>query len=362
MMNKLKNQSGFTLIELMISIGIFMIVVVGLYAFLLTSTKVSKSINDNARRENELCNTVEIIRTKLANAFDVQLVGVSELSTPEAGYTYLYCGPNGGLSIMYNGVTSDMFPYTSDSEEKILVTFNGADDALNDSHALSYNVRVYPVDKNNESASDPANLLLNDDGTYDDARNNYFSGTPFTPGRSTSYVAETKISFHNSNVVKVADSVHEGGAVLARVVKFKDPEALDILSLAPTLGTTTTTSATTTTSSSEPTTIDSASTTASAPETEPTTMSALDGEFYVNHSPNGSNSSTMNFWITIHNQTGESKSWSHTIDLPEGTIVTGVAAGGHDYTIDGSNVTVTSRVNAESGYSDTKVPVTASSA
>ena len=44
MLNKMKNQKGFTLVELMISLGLLVIVMGAIYAFLNTSTIVSANI------------------------------------------------------------------------------------------------------------------------------------------------------------------------------------------------------------------------------------------------------------------------------------------------------------------------------
>ncbi len=277
-----KNQKGFTLVELLVAGMILCIVLTSVYAFLNASSKVSVSINDHARRENELVNVTEAVRATLANAQEVHLISQAGLAQANRrdGYMYLFCDGDGGLK-MYNGTN----PTPSSGvgcglrNEKIIVTFSASDSE--NLKSLNYNVYLYPTDNLDSGALD---AIKNFNGIYTTDLGEKLNAV------NTDYFAKSNISFHNceeltcdynnldvdpylrdadGNMVTdpaTGSPVLKEDLLYACAIEFKDPQAAGVIEGGDLGGVSTTTNESDSSTSTESTTETSTESTESTTE------------------------------------------------------------------------------------------------
>lgn len=126
MIRKLKDESGLTLLELMIAVTIMVGIMGSIFTFMQSTYKMANSITNLSDQHNAILNINQYIRANLANATFVSLVDTDEPEKyPEAGYSYLYCGKKGGLTLLDGTTGNKTELYTTDALEcqKIFVLF-----------------------------------------------------------------------------------------------------------------------------------------------------------------------------------------------------------------------------------------------
>jgi len=335
MLNKMKNQKGFTLVELMISLGLLVIVMGAIYAFLNTSTIVSANINKSARWQSTVLTTMQSVRSCLANAADVSIVDVDEaMNNRQAGYNYIYCGPNGGVTL-FNGTNETSYATSASLKNaKVFVTFKGQDLYPGAIPAEYYNldvfVKLYPCDYND------SNAITDDSVFFDSARQ--------TALPATDYRIESSISFHNCPRIKTAYDT--SNYAMARAIRYKEPDPSEIQTLISNESTESTSqdpSATTTTTANES---NSQSTTVGQSEEESsteTTTRGLDGYFNVTHTVVLVGSDYYDVRVIVDNQTEDDvDSWEYDIEgLPSEPVGIGTWSQGTATITSGKAVHVT---------------------
>lgn len=126
MVKKLKDESGLTLLELMIAVTIMVGIMGSIFTFMQSTYKMSNSITKLNDQHNAILNINQYLRATLANATFVSLVDTDEPEYfPEAGYSYLYCGKKGGLTLLdgTTGRKSELYTVDSLDCQKIFVLF-----------------------------------------------------------------------------------------------------------------------------------------------------------------------------------------------------------------------------------------------
>ncbi len=125
MRKNLHDESGFTLLEILIALTIMTGIIAGIMNFLQSTSKMSSAIIGYSDRENMILTTNQFLRATLANADYVELVDVWEAEhNPEAGYSYLYCGHNGGLTLQdASGNKTELYSATDLDCAKMFVLF-----------------------------------------------------------------------------------------------------------------------------------------------------------------------------------------------------------------------------------------------
>ena len=126
MIRKIKNESGFTLLELVIAVTILVGIMGGIFSFMQSTYKMANSITKLSDQHNVILNTNQFIRANLANATFVSLVDTDEPELyPESGYSYLYCGKKGGLTLLDGSTGNKTELYTTDALncQKVFVLF-----------------------------------------------------------------------------------------------------------------------------------------------------------------------------------------------------------------------------------------------
>lgn len=306
-MNRIMKNKGFSLIEIVVSIGLLTVVMAGIFGLILTGTNVSNNINKSARNENAVVTIMQTIRSEISNAEVVKIASKSEIASPEVGYSYLYCDSEGGLSVYRNGAVTKYNTIHDLKDSKIFVTFKGCQSDALGSTALRVNVALYPYN------SGVSNAVSIDDLTYTQTRVDGL--TAIGSGFNTS----EEISFHNLNRrnLRIEDSLDptvDGASIAGRVLKYKMPNPADYIdNVTPNPSEVSTT---TPESSTEATT--------SSPTPEGTTV-ALTGDKYTGYKTLFISGNQAKGQIYIDNQTynmlnpGE---WSatFTLDMPVSSI------------------------------------------
>ncbi len=213
-----KDNKGFTLLEIIIAVAILSIVMVGIYSFLNSSSIMSNTFNAQAKRQNAVDTTMQYIRGRIANATYLEVLESNAYETPESGYIYLYCGPDGGVTVKYpvgsTGWREDSLNTINDLKNtKVYVSFEKNSPMLTGEYK-GLNITLFAVP--------------------------YFRGCPFeetgtndyTPAihqslvdSGTKYRFDTVMTFHNTETIISSDSL---SYVKQRCIRFQLPDGASL--------------------------------------------------------------------------------------------------------------------------------------
>ena len=310
----LKDNKGFTLLELLVSVMIMVIVMGAIYNFLNSSTIMSNKYNDYAKRQNACDTTMQLVRGRLANATYVEVVASDAYKTPENGYYYLYCGPGGGITTKYQiggGSTWKEESLNTVNElkfNKVYVSFVKDSPLLTgDYKGLHISLCTIPY-----NAADPAcaDFVETDTNNFNSTLLSKLSST------GTKYSMSTVMTFHNTEVVKVqADLTYPQ----TRCVRFQLPDGASL----------------------------------EGPAETPETPTADNVDFdctYVSKgatTDSGTGATTVTYTVSVKNNNTEEKKgkWNLTIPVsvctdPIDSVVNGTKKDDHSIIVNGANLTL----------------------
>ena len=212
----LKDNKGFTLVELLISLMILSLIMSGIYTFLTSSNNISLHLHDNSNRQAAVDNTIQSIRAHLANAKEMEIIGLDGVNTSDNDYYYIYSDPKGDIMLHSPGALGEvtLTSKTLPRKDRMIAVFTGRDmDTDNRYSRIEVDLGVFTkkkvdtyfasVDAKGITATQWANVW-NPNGGY---ITNYYTTITMTP--------------HNTHNIKF-DAVEPG--FMGAAVKYKMPE------------------------------------------------------------------------------------------------------------------------------------------